>query len=126
MEICSPNSAVTPWNRDCSDSYTIKQRLSDFSMWRGKETSDTNGLWHLMTKCYTTPAVGIAWLKTLCVTKANPQITEGVLEHVTGAAVSAIVPLEWKVMVHEMGHNFGSEHDCITSTCPCVDRKSVV
>jgi hypothetical protein len=40
-----------PWNRLCSDSYSINQRLSDFSRWRGEKTEqDVAGLWHLMSK----------------------------------------------------------------------------
>lgn len=44
-EACTPTSAETPWNRECSQSYTIATRLSDFSMWRGAQTTDSNGLW---------------------------------------------------------------------------------
>jgi Mlc titration factor MtfA (ptsG expression regulator) len=39
------------WNKDCTSSYTINRRLSDFSYWRDKKSADKAGLWHLMTKC---------------------------------------------------------------------------
>lgn len=41
----------TSWNQACSNYYTINDRLSDFSMWRGKRGDDGAALWHLMTKC---------------------------------------------------------------------------
>ncbi|KAI8911484.1 Metallo-peptidase family M12-domain-containing protein [Gorgonomyces haynaldii] len=110
---CSPSTL--PWNRDCSDSYTISQRLSDFAGWRGSQGDDGNGLWHLMTKCSTQPSVGIAWLKTVCQTNA---VSQGGSQ-VSGVGVSSIVPVEWKVVAHEIGHNFGAQHDCTSSSCPC-------
>ena len=39
------------WNQECSHFYTINDRLSDFSLWRGKKGDDGAALWHLMTKC---------------------------------------------------------------------------
>lgn len=42
---------ATNWNQACSNYYTINDRLSDFSMWRGKRGDDGAALWHLMTKC---------------------------------------------------------------------------
>ena len=62
QEACTLNDASTPWNVDCSNpSYTIANRLSDFAKWRGTE-KDSFALWHLVTKCSSQPAVGIAWL----------------------------------------------------------------
>jgi hypothetical protein len=39
------------WNQNCSYTYTINSRLSDFSIWRGARGNDGAGLWHLMTQC---------------------------------------------------------------------------
>jgi hypothetical protein len=113
QESCTPNDPSTSWNADCSRaSYTISNRLSDFSRWRGTQ-QDNFGLWHLLTKCTTQPAVGIAWLGMLC--SQNTQSQGG--QFVSGTGVSAIVPVEWKVIAHEIGHNFGAIHDCTASIC---------
>jgi hypothetical protein len=112
QESCTPSDPVLSWNADCSKTYTISDRLSDFSKWRGDQ-KDSFGLWHLMTKCMTTPAVGIAWLGMLC---SQTTISQG-NQFVSGTGVSAIVPVEWKVIAHEIGHNFGAIHDCTSQTC---------
>ena len=59
QQTCTPLDKEIPWNTDCSlASYTISNRLSDFSAWRGSQSGDGMGLWHLMTKCSTQPSVG--------------------------------------------------------------------
>jgi hypothetical protein len=112
------NTADVPWNQICSSSYTIGQRLSDFSQWRGLRGNDQTGLWHLMTGCTasaTGQAVGIAWLGTTCMITATTN--SGSNEYVSGTGVSSVVPVEWKVVAHEIGHNFGAIHDCTAQTC---------
>ena len=105
QESCTPSDPVLTWNRDCSNTaYTITNRLSDFSQWRGTQ-SDEMGLWHLMTKCSTQPAVGIAWLSTVCQKTTQTQPSSGGNQFVSGTGVSSIVPVEWKVIAHEIGHN---------------------
>jgi hypothetical protein len=44
-------ASSTAWNRACSSTYAISDRLSDFSQWRGSLGNDGAGLWHLMTQC---------------------------------------------------------------------------
>ncbi|KAJ3228030.1 hypothetical protein HK099_007311 [Clydaea vesicula] len=102
------------WNVPCSRNFTINNRLSAFSQWRGLKSNDTAGLWHLMTQCNSGPQVGVAWLSMLC---AKNQLQSG-NQFVSGTGVSSIVPLEWKVVAHEIGHNFGAIHDCMSETCP--------
>ena len=105
QESCTPTDPTLSWNRDCSNTgYTITNRLSDFSSWRGTQ-NDQMGLWHLMTKCSTQPAVGIAWLDTVCQKTAVSQTSSGSTQFVSGTGVSSIVPVEWKVIAHEIGHN---------------------
>ncbi|KAJ8659821.1 hypothetical protein O0I10_004414 [Lichtheimia ornata] len=109
------------WNQKCSSFYTINDRLSDFSLWRGKRGDDGAALWHLMTKCSTGVKVGIAWLSQLCETQVSQQIEEnGASEWVSGTGVSSITRDEWKVVAHEVGHGFGAIHDCTAQTCPCT------
>ncbi|KAF9309503.1 hypothetical protein BG003_009691 [Podila horticola] len=117
-------TAVDPdkvWNQDCSTTYGIDQRLSDFSRWRGAagRANDGAGLWHLMTKCNSGAVVGIAWTKQLCVQKTASQTPSGQsTQYTSGTGVSSITPNEWMVVAHEIGHGFGAAHDCTASTCP--------
>ncbi|KAI9279447.1 Metallo-peptidase family M12-domain-containing protein [Umbelopsis sp. AD052] len=121
MDTACPTTPAknTAWNAACSSAYTISDRLSDFSEWRGSLGNDGAGLWHLMTQCNTGTQVGIAWLQQLCSYKATLQAQSGVSQYVSGTGVSSIIRDEWKVVAHEIGHGFGAIHDCTSSTCPC-------
>ncbi|KAI7862047.1 Metallo-peptidase family M12-domain-containing protein [Spinellus fusiger] len=120
-EVCPPEPLDSIlWNRNCSDAtYTINNRLSDFSQWRGTMSDDGAGLWHLLTQCATGVEVGVAWLSQLCTSSARSQVQNGVTQYVSGTGVSSIIRDEWKVVAHEIGHGFGAIHDCTTDTCPC-------
>ncbi|PVU99667.1 hypothetical protein BB560_005470 [Smittium megazygosporum] len=103
------------WNRVCSTDYPISSILSDFSSWRGQRSDDGAGLWHLMTNCPTGSDVGLGWIGALCQNKAINSGPGGSV--FSGTAVSAATREEWKVVAHEIGHNFGAIHDCTSSTC---------
>ncbi|KAG0197567.1 hypothetical protein BGX28_008973, partial [Mortierella sp. GBA30] len=125
LTIMTENCPATPvkgeeWNQDCSAGYTISQRLSDFSFWRGQDgrADDGAGLWHLMTKCNSGPVVGIAWTKALCQMKTLPQPAQGQQQFTAGTGVSSVTPNEWMVVAHEIGHGFGAIHDCDAANCP--------
>ncbi|KAI1302829.1 hypothetical protein EDD11_005499 [Mortierella claussenii] len=125
LNIVTDGCPTTPvkgqeWNQGCSSTYSIDQRLSDFSFWRGQgdRPGDGAGLWHLMTLCKTGPVVGIAWTKALCQMKTQTQNTDGKQQHTAGTGVSSASPTEWMVVAHEVGHNFGAIHDCNQQTCP--------
>jgi hypothetical protein len=114
-ELCYPTDSSYKWNKGCSDDYTISERLSDFSQWRSTQI-DNNGVWQLASNCPTGSAVGIAWTGSLCQSRAT---FDGKGAVVSGTSVITSTPVEWKVSAHELGHVFGSEHDCMSSTCPC-------
>ncbi|KAF7785095.1 hypothetical protein Agabi119p4_1260 [Agaricus bisporus var. burnettii] len=107
------------WNVGCRDNVDLGQRLSLFSQWRGEQKDDNAGLWHLMSGCPTGTEVGIAWLSTLCTQTAS----QGPSGFTSGTGVSTSGRLEWQVVAHEIGHNFGANHDCssdgcVTNCCP--------
>ncbi|EJT98874.1 hypothetical protein DACRYDRAFT_69951 [Dacryopinax primogenitus] len=102
-----------PWNVPCSNSVVLNDRLNLISAWRGaKGAGDGAGLWHLMSGCPTGEEVGVAWLGVLCQTNAQTQGSQTV----SGVGVTTPTMMEWQVVSHEIGHNFGSIHDC-TSGC---------
>ncbi|GJJ08889.1 hypothetical protein Clacol_003109 [Clathrus columnatus] len=99
-----------PWNTACNTNITLNDRLSVFSEWRGTRSSDSAGLWHLMSGCPTGTEIGVAWLGTLCQTTTTGTFGQ----FVSGTAVTTAGRNEWQVVSHEIGHNLGAIHDCVS------------
>ena len=92
--------ANTPWNVSPASgcTRTIDTGLNQFSTWRSTVHPKRNGLWHYTTNCYKTGTVGLAWIGTLCNTNY-------------GTGLSSYTSVYWVIMAHEIGHNFGGNHD---------------
>ena len=104
------------WNMPCSTSYSITNRLSDFSKWRGSRR-DKIDVWHLFSSCSSESKVGLAWPSAVCKTEAN--LATGNLFY-SSTSVSTRQQDSWKVMAHELAHNFGALHDCLNSCFNCI------
>lgn len=110
------------WNQICAQGYSISQRLSDFSKWRG-EQKDNAGLWHLMSFCSTDTTIGISWLGALCLTAASgsgsststSSTAGGTItgtSYVSGTGITTSNANEWIIVAHEIGHSFGTCFSC--------------
>ena len=94
------------WNYDpagatCPD---INTALTQFTAWRSSvvpaDLTLAQGQWQLLTACYPAPGtVGMSYIATLCFDQY-------------GTGVSGDNDDEmWLTFVHEVGHNFGANHD---------------
>ena len=101
------------WNQPCSSEYGIGARISDFSLWRSQR-KDAIDLWHLFSTCSSDGKVGLAWPSAVCNNGATT--ATGNLIY-SGTSISTRQQNSWKVMAHEIAHNFGAIHDCLSPTC---------
>lgn len=73
------------------------------------------GLFHLVSGCSESEVVGIAWINQVCQVKSFKNA--GSTDTVSGTSVSVLIPNQFSVIAHEIGHNFGAVHDCDASQC---------
>jgi hypothetical protein len=109
----TPTDSSLKWNTKCSQIPSMEERLSLFSKWQ-EGLNSTAGVVHLVTGCVESEVVGIAWLNQVCQRKA---ILKGRNEVVSGTSISALVPNQFGVVAHEIGHNLGAIHDCTKESC---------
>lgn len=108
-------AAASPWNTACDGTTTIGDRLSEFSQWRGQQ-ADSFAAWSLLTTCNTGSEIGVAWLGTLCNANSTNQ-TSATVSGTNVIAASSSAGSYWRTIAHELGHNYGANHDCDSSTC---------
>ncbi len=101
------------WNVACSSMGSISERLNEFTTWRAKQTSDTIGVWSLLTDCAQDSVVGLSWMSTLC----EVGTLDGSNSTIAATNVISHTPYDWAVYSHEVGHTFGAVHDCTSDTC---------
>jgi hypothetical protein len=89
---------------------TIQDKLDQVSQWRGSQ-EQTSNLWHLSTNCYPPPGtVGLAWLGVTCMTNS---VNGGSSGWFSGTGVSTYLSGSdgYRVLAHEVGHNFNAQHE---------------
>ena len=86
---CPEGAGTCAWNDDCSQ--TINTKLDNFSSW---EKPAARGLWHLLTDCHQSGAVGLATLGRICSDSK---------QYGSGAGVNSKTDAFWLTVAHEIG-----------------------
>ena len=110
-------------NDPFGDTLVADELLDELSQYRLQTAAhNANGLTHLYTgRNFDTSTVGIAWRGTLCSDFLGAGVSEG-----RGSALNDSL-----IAAHEIGHNFGAEHDgevgapCAADTGPFIMSPSI-
>jgi hypothetical protein len=104
------SSGGEAWNNAASDTagtcaQSINDKLDNMRLWAksGGGRPTEQGLWHLLTPCYYSGTVGLAYVGVLC--EMNSGYHTGVSGFAFGSCCS-----DWGTFAHEVGHNFGADH----------------
>ncbi|GMH52349.1 hypothetical protein TrLO_g4395 [Triparma laevis f. longispina] len=83
----------------------IDDKLNALRAWAksGGDRPSDRGLWHLLTPCYASGTVGLAYVGALC------SGSSGYNTGVSGYSYSGCCS-DWTTFAHEVGHNFGGGH----------------
>lgn len=108
----APGLTNAPWNmaqlgaaRNSGCGETASETLAKLRIWRMEQHPTDAGLWHLMTTCFPAPGtVGIAYLNAIC----DARIGSGLSSTLSARNPGSLGV--WKVVAHEIGHNFGADH----------------
>ena len=95
----TPDQTGAAWNDERASCMIIDSKLDLFTSWvRDSPDATKRGLWHLLTDCYNSGTVGLAWVGTICNTGTNSGVSG-----YTGNSF-------WRIVAHEVGHNFNGGH----------------
>lgn len=99
----------TPWNTGCV--YSIDNKFYAFGDYMKSNLAGSKmGAWHLLTTCYESGTVGIAYKGAAC------------YDHSTGLAsgvTSFATDNSWLTLAHELGHSLGADQYVIL-TCGTI------
>lgn len=96
-------NAQAPANSGCGED--AGDSLGKLRAWRQTNHPNDAGLWHLMTTCFPAPGtVGIAYLNAICTARVGSGLSSSLSAGNPGSRAI------WKVVAHEIGHNFGGGH----------------
>lgn len=100
--IYTETGANTPvWNKKPGSiarcNTTIDQTLTDFSAWKYANQRSKNSLWTLLTNCFPSQTIGLAYINTLC-------------DQYYSTSVVSKTATTWLTTLHEIGHTLAATH----------------
>jgi hypothetical protein len=103
-----------------TDSSSLSTYLTSFSKWAAtKKSGITNhdNAQLLVGRGLSGSTAGVGWIKTICSRTLSSAVSEDASSQ-PGKTATGYKVWTIEVMTHEMGHNFGSQHDSLGNSCP--------